>query len=290
MKKNDLAVFLPLAIFILLIPSVSTAKEHGKNQWFISPRIGTAFLMSEVNSSFTAVPKDFQNGMGFSADLSLSRTVGSHLELGLRGGFYQLSSTNDSLMINDLSSFFPLGNERYQDSRFHGLTYFYNAPIEYSTSCLTANLFLRYYFIGLSSSARDVQKIQPYVELSVGQNWMNTELTYKDPSNFTTQYGQLPSVWIPYPYVEGKNVAPYQSPEVNLQYALAFGSRIHLESGMILTLAAEISSVQTQYLDGTPNVYADDVQAGIVPRIMLGVSIPLGEGHARGNKYLPWGP
>jgi len=290
MKKNLFSVFLSVVLLTLIIPHFSQAK--GVRQWFLTPRIGTAFLMNEVSSGFSAVPKDYKNGNGFSADLTLSRTIGTHLEVGLSGGFYQFSSANDSIAIKDLSSYFPISSERINENRFNGLFIFPNAPIEYNTNCVTASILVRYYFKRFATRVRDAQKFQPYLEFNIGQNFINTELVYKDPSNFTNKelYTVLPSVWIPYPYVEGKDVSPYQSPETNLQYALSLGSKFNLNGGLTLNLAAEFSSVQTQFMDGTPNLRADNVTAGIVGRIMFGIVIPLTESHTKNGQYLPWAP
>lgn len=289
MKRKLTQTLFLVVLFTIILPDLLQAK--GTGQWFLTPRIGTAFLMSEA-SGLSTVPNDFKNGNGFSADIALSRTIGSHLELGINAGFYQFSSKDDSTTIPDLSSYFSVSDPRINESQFNGLFTYNTAPIEYNTSCFTTNFFVRYYIKKFPTRTRDAQKVQPYIEVSVGQNFMNTELVYKDPSTFIDkeQFTVLPSVWIPYPYEEGKDVAPYKSPENSLQYALGVGSRFNLNGGVTLTLAAELSSVQTQYMDGTPNLRADNVTAGLVPRIMFGIAIPLNQGHSKGNYYLPWAP
>ena len=282
--KNNL--FLPVILIIslvLLLPATSQAKKKDNNQWFITPRIGTATLLKEITSDFKSPKNEFQNSMGFSADLAVSRTFGSNFEVGLQLAYYSLSSKDDSLTIPDLSS--------YNESNITNITYYPSAPIEYKTTSIIPSLFMRYYF--KKFDAKNDQLFQPYVEISVGQNIIDTELSYKDTTGFNNPPDGLPSVWLPAPNVaDSVSVKPYESPEKALQLSLALGSRLNFKNGVTLNISAEISRVQTQFMDGTPNPAVYDIKATLVPRLMLGVAIPLKQGRSRGHSggYLPWAP
>ena len=281
MKKNLVKVLFSIALFTLFFPNLSNAKGKGSQQWFLTPRIGTAFLMNEVNSSFTADPSEFQNGMGFSADIALSKTFGDNFELGIGVGVYSFSSKNDSITVMDLSVWSS------PHEGFNGVV-FYTNPIEYKTTCFTPSIFLRYYFKKFARRVRDAQKFQPYIEFNAGPNILYTELAYTDVSGLPSSDPA---------FSVGKGFDPFKTPEINLQYALGLGSRFNLKGGMTLTLSAEISKVSTDYLDGAPNYSATETGAklrkdlsGLVPKIMFGVAIPLTEGHTKGHQYLPWAP
>jgi hypothetical protein len=285
MKKDFFKVLFSIVIISLFLPVPSIAKGKKSHQWFLTPRIGTAFLMSEVNSSFTAVDNEFEHSKGLSADIALSRTIGSHFELGLNVGFYQFGSANDSLMVPDLIAF----NSDARHSSFSGIFYYPTLPIEYNTTCVAPNLFVRYYFRKFPGSARDKQIFQPYLEISAGQNFYQTELIYTDISAISDPKPELPSVWTPSDEVETYE-PPYQSKEQAMQYALGIGSRFNINGSFILNLSAEVQNVNTEFLDGTPNVLTDEVKSGLVPKIMVGVAIPLGKskGKSKGDGYLPW--
>jgi hypothetical protein len=282
MMKKNLSV--ALSVFLLLtfiVPQLTFAKGKGSQQWFITPRIGTATLMSEVESGFTSVDNEFSHNMGFSMDITISKTLGTNFELGVGVGFYSLSSSDDSLTVMDLSVWSS------SHEGFNGVA-FYTNPIEYKTTAFTPSVLVRYYFKKFASRVRDAQLFQPYIELNAGPNILYSELAYTDVSGLPSDD---PAFSI------GKGFEPNKSPEVNLQYALGLGSRFNFKSGMTLTLAAEISKVSTDYLDGAPNYATTGTDskirqdlAGLVPRIMFGVAIPLNEGSTRGNQYLPWAP
>ena len=280
MKKELLKLFFPVAILALFLPNLSIAKGKESQQWFLTPRIGTAFLMNEVNSSFSAIDNDFKNNKGFSTDIALSRTFGNHFELGLNVEYYSLGSSDDSITIKDLSGY----SENRQLSRFNDYGIDPNIPIEYNTKCFTPSLFVRYYIKKFISRVRDTQKFQPYIEFSAGQNFLSTELIYTDASTLSVQYSELPSVWKSAKAETDED--PYDSPEKNLQLALGTGFRYHLNGRLTLTLAAEVSRVSTEFMDGIPNLQIDEIKAGLVPRIMLGLAIPLTEGRTKENQYL----
>jgi hypothetical protein len=286
MKKRPFNVLISLAIICLFLPNLSIAKGKKSPQWFLTPRIGTAFLLNEVNSSFTAAESEFEHSKGLSADIALSRTIGSHFEIGLNVGYYQLGSSNDSLMVQDLKAF----NSEASKSFYPYPT----LPIEYNTTCVAPNLFVRFFFKKFPDRAMDTQIFQPYLELSAGQNFYQTELIYSDISALSDpKPEQLPSVWIPRDPTETYE-PPYQPKEQALQYAVGIGSRFNFNGSFILNLSAEVSNVNTAFLDGTPNVATDEVKSALVPKIMLGVAIPLGKskgtskGKSKGNTYLPW--
>lgn len=283
MKKNLFKALLSIAILTLFLPGSSIAKKKDSPSWFLTPRIGTAFILSEVNSSFKTVESDFQHGKGLSADIALSRTFLSHFELGVNVGFYQISSSDDSLMITGLSAF----GDPQRD--FSGFKYYSTIPVEYNTTCFAPNLFLRYYFRKFPTRARDKQIFQPYLELSAGQNFYQTELIYTDVSKIEDPEPELPSVWIPREDVEDFE-PPYKPKEKAIQYAVGIGSRFNLNGSFILNLSAEVSNVNTPYLDGTPNLISDQVKSVLVPKIMLGVAIPLGKSgdKTKSGDYLPW--
>ena len=281
MKKNLVKALLSVALFTLFSPNFLFAKGKGSNQWFITPRIGTATLMSEVNSSFTASPDEFQNSTGFSADLTVSKTVGSNFELGLGIELYNLSSSDDSLTVMDLSVW------KSAHEGFNGVV-FYTNPIKYKTTCFNPNIMVRYYFKKFAKRIRDAQIFQPYLELNMGPNILYSELVYTDVAGLPSSD---PAFSI------GKGFEPNKKPEINLQYALGLGARFNLKGGMTLTLAGEISKVSTDYLDGAPNYNETETGsktrkdlAGLVSRIMFGVAIPLSEGRVKGHQYLPWAP
>jgi len=242
-------------------------------------------MLNEVGPGFSSVESDFQHGIGFSGDLSVSRTIGSHFELGLGIGFYNLSSTDDSVMVPDLAAF--------QEARHSAFTidYYPTVPIEYKTTAIAPSLFVRYYIKKFTSSERDQQLFQPYIELGAGLNIHSPELIYSDTTYMNNpKPEELPSVWIPTPNTE-EYEPPYQSTEQAMQFSLGIGSKFALPNGLTLNLAAEVSGVSTEFLDGTPNPIADEVSSGLVTRVMLGVAIPIHTGRSgKGNQYFPWAP
>ncbi len=290
MKRNLTKTLFVIIVFALFSPNVLIAKGKGNNTWYLTPRVGVATMLNEVGPGFATLESDFQHGMGFSGDLSLSRTIGKHFELGLGIGFYNLSSTDDSVMVHDLAAF-----KEGRQPAFNIYSY-PTIPIEYKTTAMVPNLFLRYYIKRFTSSSRDHQLFQPYLELSAGLNFYSPELTYTDTSYMVnSKLEQFPSVWNPIPNSEDNTETyepPYQSTEQALQFSLGIGSKFALTNGLTLNLAAEISGVSTEYLDGTPNPIADEVSSGLVARVLLGVAIPIhsGKGSRKGGEYLPWAP
>ncbi|WP_339737494.1 hypothetical protein [uncultured Sunxiuqinia sp.] len=77
-----------------------------------------------------------------------------------------------------------------------------------------------------------------------------------------------------------------------MQFALGVGSKFALASGLTFNLAAEISGVSTEFLDGTPNPISDEISSGLVARVLFGIAIPIhsGRGSSKGNEYFPWAP
>lgn len=289
MKKNLAGTLLTLAILLTLTPHLLQAKGKGANQWFLTPRIGAATMIGEVNSSFTTVDSDFKHGFGLNADLALSRTFGSHFEVGLGVEFYKLSSSDDSLFIEDLRAV-ATGNLPPSFSNVKR----WNKPIEYQTSNLVPNLFFRYYFKRFASRARDAQKFQPYLELNVGFNFHSPELNYIDTTGILIEDGEisnLPSVW----YLEQhKNKIPYSSTEQALQFGFGLGTRFTLNQGLTFNLAASVSGTKSEYMDALPNLLEDEVTSTLVAKVVFGVSIPIGSGsgskRSSGGEHLPWAP
>lgn len=286
MKKNLAGTLVTLAILLTFTPHLLQAKGKGASQWFLTPRIGAATMIGEVNSSFTAVENDFNHGLGISADLALSRTFGSHFEVGLGVEFYKLSNSDDSLFITDLKAFEDPQNPLH--SSFAGIYYYGTIPVEYKTTSISPKLFLRYYFKQFS----DDQRFQPYAELNIGQTFFSPELNYVDTTNIITdpKPEQLPSVWIPGPN-NNNYQAPYESNEKALKMTLGLGTRLQLNGGMTLNLAAELSHIATEFMDGAPNPMTDQVKGTLISRFLFGVVIPIGSaGHSSRNKHLPWAP
>ncbi len=288
MKKNLAKPLFVVIVFALFSPNLLLAKSKGSNQWYLTPRIGVATMLNEVGPGFSAVESDFQHGIGFSGDLSVSRTFGSHFELGLGIGFYNLSSSDDSVMIPDLAAF----RSEFDHPAF-GIDYYPTVPIQYKTTAIAPNLFLRYYIKKFASKARDHQLFQPYIELSAGLDFYSPELVYTDTSYMNNpKPEELPSVWIPNQNNTESYEPPYQSTEQAMQFALGVGSKFALASGLTFNLAAEISGVSTEFLDGTPNPISDEISSGLVARVLFGIAIPIhsGRGSSKGNEYFPWAP
>lgn len=289
MKKNLAKTLFAVIVFALFSPNLLLAKGKGSNQWYLTPRIGVATMLNEVGPGFATIESDFQHGMGFSGDLSVSRTIGSHFELGLGIGFYNLSSTDDSVTVPDLAAF----SSEFDHPAF-GIDYYPTVPIEYKTTAIAPSLFLRYYMKKFASSSRDQQFFQPYIELSAGLNFHSPELVYIDTTYMNNpKPEELPSVWIPNSTTDPESYEPpYQETEQAMQFALGVGSKFALKNGLTFNLAAEISGVSTEFLDGTPNLIADEVSSGLVARVLFGVAIPIysSKGNSKGNEHFPWAP
>jgi hypothetical protein len=192
-------------------------------------------------------------------------------------------------MVTDLAAF----KSNFDHPAF-GIYYYPTVPIEYKTTAIAPSLFLRYYIKKFSSSSRDQQLFQPYVELSAGLNFHSPELVYTDTTYMNNpKPEELPSVWIPNPTTDPETYEPpYQETEQAMQFALGVGSKFTLKNGLTFNLAAEVSGVSTEFMDGTPNPVTDEVSSGLIARVLFGVAIPIhsGKGSRKGNEYFPWAP
>lgn len=289
MKRTRLNTQFIVIVFTLFSTNLLFAQGKGSNQWYLTPRVGVATMLNEVGPGLATLESDFQHGMGLSGDLAVSRTIGSHFELGLGVAFFSLSSSDDSVMVQDLAAF-----QSEIDHPAFGIDYYPTVPIEYNTTAIAPSLFLRYYFRKFTSGARDQQFFQPYLELSAGLNFHSPELVYTDTSFMNNpKPEQLPSVWIPNETTDPEFYEPpYQDTEQAVQFALAIGSRFALKNGLTLNLAAEVSGVSSEFMDGTPNLISDEVSSGLIGRVMFGIAIPIhsGKGSSKGNEHFPWAP
>ena len=265
--------------------------NKGGHSWYISPRIGSNTLKSEISSDFSESMTEFNNQSGFRGDFSVSRTLGNHWEPGIRIGLMKLTGNIDT--TTHLSAW-------GRHPQFYSLA---EIESEYSTSSFTADLFLRYYFRSFFSNRSGGLSLDPYIEVSYGRNRTTTELYYSGPGRIFDEEGEeLESKTI---FAIGRD-ENYKPNFVN-QLGLGLGTRVTFNQDWSLIVAYEFSKVSSEYLDAAPNyapdpVYGDDGIAlplgfhGLVSRFTIGLSVPLaggkssGTGKKAGKLYLPWAP
>ena len=238
----------------------------------MTPRIGTAGLVAEMDNRFSLVDREFDNESRVSFDFALSRQLGTRWEAGLQLTTYTLSGSKDD--PRQLSA----------AGRHYAFQNLVNMPVSYETTSLTQMVFLRFYFIPLLYSGQI--NAFPYVEAGVGSNLFTTGLSYNEKPP-----AQIPQTI----FTKGKGKQP--DPGFVFQYTTGIGTRLNFKRNWDLILALNLDVADYACLDATHN-YSESGERlnlnNVIMQLKAGISVPLSRSsfvkEKRQKYYMPWAP
>lgn len=274
MRSISVAIINTIIISVLatgIIHAGTPVKNDDQAQWLITGRIGTGWLLKEITTDFIILDNEFNHTPGLAIDLSLSRTYGEKWEPGIMLSIYSLTGESD----------LPLFSANNFHSAFSNL---YQAPVKYITVSTSLSAYCRYYPIKHSKKNTKQIRLNPYVELGTGINYFFTEVGYKTTPSGTTS---------PVIFQKGTGEKPRTHPGNVAEISLGLGTKIELPSDLNMILGLNTDIVNYDCLDAVHNYYEDGERThakGIVPRIMIGVVVPISNKSRSGSSHLPWGP
>jgi len=262
-----------ISLFILLFMNMGFSSANppggmGGHQWIVSGRTGTAWLLKEVSRDFTFLNNELSHKAGLALDLSISRTIGKSWEPGI---LFSVASLSGEADLPDFSA----------NGLHPSFISLYQAPVAYSATSTALSGFMRYHFRKFEKT-RNTIRFDPYAELGGGVNYFFTQLAYKNPPD-----GENDSVI----FGKGTGEKPRTAPGNVAQISLGIGTRIEMPQNMNLIFSINTDVVNYDCLDAVHN-YTDGERnhaSSIVPRLMIGVSVPLGgKSRSGGDSHLPW--
>lgn len=97
LKKTRLILLGILFSIIFFLNSPANASSRSKeNHWYATVSSGVAFLTREISKDYVFLENEFQHQPGWTFDLNIGRTFGSHWEPSVKTGVFYLHGKSDS--------------------------------------------------------------------------------------------------------------------------------------------------------------------------------------------------
>ncbi|HKJ42190.1 MAG TPA: hypothetical protein VKA27_08845 [Sunxiuqinia sp.] len=261
-------------LWILILLFIHSFKSHAhppgelaQNQWVIAFQAGSAMMLTEVAPDFSSISNEFNHQPGLALDFAVSHTLGSHWEPGFDLSINHLSGTSP------LPDFSAIGIH----ARFINLN---QLPVIYQTASTSGYAFIRYYFRAYPKGMSTKMRIDPFFEVGVGVNHFKTKLNYQQtPSGESTS--------LIFEKGQGRNLIPGSS----AQYTMGTGTRINFRKAWNLLLSLDMDVINSDCVDAVHNYdsQGNRIHArAILPRLKIGVIIPITNPLRTTNTYLPW--